>query len=234
MSVLDGWLKSAQHALLGPRCLLCAAPAPLRRELCDACLADLPWLEAACRHCALPLSNDASSRACSDCRRRARFDRAVAVFHYAPPIDWLVTRLKFQGRLNHARLLGDLLAKHVHAADLDLPDVLVPVPLHPTGYRRRGFNQAERIAARLAGPIGSPVTSNLLRRTRDTAPQSTLAANRRAANVRDAFTVRAPLAGEHVAIVDDVVTTAHTATAVARTLLGAGAGRVDLYCVARA
>ena len=98
----------------------------------------------------------ASSRACSDCRRRARFDRAVAVVHYAPPIDWLVTRLKFQGRLNHARLLGDLLATRVHAADLDLPDVLVPVPLHPAGYRRRGFNQAERIAARLAGPIGHP------------------------------------------------------------------------------
>ena len=162
----------------------------------------------------------------------------MAAFHYAPPIDWLVTRLKFQGRLNHARLLGDLLAAHItdQSAEqaIDPPDALIPIPLHPTGYRRRGFNQAERIATRLGPALGAPIRSGVLQRVRDTQRQSQLPANQRAANVRDAFEAARRLDDAHIAIVDDVVTTGHTATAAARTLRAAGAAQVDLYCVARA
>ena len=162
------------------------------------------------------------------------FDRGVAAFHYAPPIDWLITRLKFQGRLNHARLLGDLLAAHIAEQSADPPDALIPVPLHPAGYRRRGFNQAERIATRLAPALGAPIRSGVLQRARDTQRQSRLPANQRAANVRQAFEATRRLDDAHIAIVDDVVTTGHTAAAVAQTLRAAGAARVDLYCVARA
>lgn len=234
MPVLDGWLKNAQRAILGPRCLLCAAPALLSRELCDDCRQELPWLEHGCVHCALPLPSGSASDVCPACRRRARFDRGAAAFHYAAPVDWLITRLKFQGRLDHARLLGDLLAARLQTRALDTPEFLIPIPLHPSGLRRRGFNQAERIAARLAPALGCRIRRNALRRVRPTERQSTLAADRRAANVRDAFLAADSLDGAHVAIVDDVVTTGHTAMAAAGALRKAGAARIDLYCVARA
>lgn len=220
--------------MLGPQCLLCAAPAPLARELCTDCAHDLPRLAHACRHCALALPEHAGSLACPACHRRPRFDRGVAAFDYAAPVDWLITRLKFHERLNHARLLGDLLAERVRAEPLDRPDALIPVPLHPAGYRRRGFNQAERIAARLAPALGVPVYRKTLRRHRDTRRQSELPAAERAANMRHAFAATRPLDGLHVAVVDDVVTTGHTAAAVARALRDGGCRRVDLYCVARA
>lgn len=234
MQLLYNWLKQAQTIALGPGCLLCAAPAPLARELCADCLHDLPWLGAACRHCALALPDAAANGVCPACRRRADFDHAIGALHYAPPIDWLITRLKFHARLNHARLLGDLLAERVGAEPDARPDALIPVPLHPAGYRRRGFNQAERISARIARHSGLTVERDILRRRRDTRRQSELQATERAANVRDAFVTTRSLAGWHVAVVDDVVTTGHTAASAARALRAAGCRRIDLYCVARA
>ena len=234
MTKLYRWLHNIQITALGPRCLLCAAPAPLARELCAACRHDLPWLGTCCLYCALALPATAASDVCPACRRRAHFDSAIGALHYAAPVDWLITRLKFQGRLNHARLLGDLLAARLDAQPFERPDALVPIPLHPAGYRRRGFNQAERIAARLTRPCGAPLRRDVLQRRRDTRRQSELPATRRAANVRDAFVATRALADWHVAIIDDVVTTGHTAAAAARALRAAGCSRVDLYCVARA
>lgn len=228
------WLKTAQSALLGPRCVLCHAPAPLALEVCGPCRADLPRLERACVHCALPLQAGVVPDRCTACRRRPRFDRAIAAFHYAAPIDWLIARLKFQRRLHHARLLGDMLGERVVADTQPLAQQLIPVPLHARGYRRRGFNQAERIARRISAITGQPVHADLAVRRRPTEPQSALAAKHRAANVRGAFGVRDKPRADHVAIVDDVMTTAHTAAALARVLHEAGVARVDVYSVARA
>lgn len=234
MNIIDKWLNITQTFVLGPRCVLCRAPATLKRELCSACARELPWLYHACRHCALPLADGAHGECCPQCSRRPRFDRALAAFSYQQPAPWLITRLKFHGRLAHARLLGDLLAQRVAASDVDRPALIVPVPLHPASYRRRGFNQAERLARRVAHAVERPLDTRLVQRVRDTGRQSALAADQRAANVRDAFTCRPTAVVAHVAIVDDVVTTGQTAAAVATCLRRAGVRRVDLYCVARA
>lgn len=230
----DEWIKDVQFTLVGPRCVLCRAQAPLERELCAGCLGDLPWLGPACGRCALALPADSDTPCCPTCTRTPRFDAAVAAFGYHEPIRWLIGRLKFQARLAHARLLGDLLVERVRRADTARPEALIPIPLHAAGYRRRGFNQAERIAARLARGLERPLAGTLVQRIRDTRRQSELVAAQRAANVRGAFACSRPLPYRHVAIVDDVVTTTQTAAAVARELRAAGATRVDLYCVARA
>jgi len=234
MSILDQWLKDTQVAVLGPRCLLCRAPATLERELCGPCTQELPWLTHACRCCALALNASNTGDLCRVCARRPRFDAAVAAFGYQEPVRWFITRLKFNGQLAHARLLGDLLGARIASSATPRPDLLVPVPLHRAGYRRRGFNQAGEIARRLSATLGCPVNARALERQRDTARQSTLPAHRRAANVRNAFVCPQPVTARHVAIVDDVVTTGQTAVAVADCLRRAGVQRVDLYCVSRA
>ncbi|WP_202962191.1 ComF family protein [Salinisphaera shabanensis] len=134
----------------------------------------------------------------------------------------------------HARLLGDLLAERIAAGDIATPDCLVPVPLHPINLRQRGFNQAERLARRIARQLDVSIAMRGIERRRATQRQSMLAASERRANIRDAFACDVDLAGAHIAIVDDVVTTGHTVRALAACLRSAGARRVDLYAVARA
>jgi len=228
------WLQDAQNALLAPRCLLCQAPATLDTSICAGCHAELPWLGRACELCALPLPGKAATLRCRACQKRPCFDAGVAACRYEQPMPWLIGQLKFAGRRHHAPLLGDLLAQAVLASGLVLPDRLLCVPLHVKAYRRRGFNQAERITHRLSQRLGVPMSGAVLQRTRNTPAQVGLSAARRAANVRDAFAVRHTVADAHVAIVDDVVTTSRTAAELARVLYRAGARRVDVYCVARA
>jgi ComF family protein len=114
-----------------------------------------------------------------------------------------------------------------------LPDLLLPMPLHPARLRERGFNQAAEIARPLARRLGCPVALTTLVRDVDTAPQVGLPWHARAANVRGAFRCEEDLRGLRVAVVDDVLTTGATLHEVARCLKGRGAGWVENWVVAR-
>ena len=153
----------------------------------------------------------------------------------------MITRLKFHADLVFARILGTLFARAWRIASHDPPECLVPLPLHVSRYRERGFCQttelARHIARRLRDPGGEclPVRSDLLQRIRATRAQSDLAAGERAANLRNAFAVQTHVrVPHHVALLDDVYTTGHTALAAASVLRSAGVERVDLWCCARA
>ena len=125
-------------------CALCGAPAPT--GLCGGCGADLPFLGAACACCALPLAAGAGGL-CGRCRTRPPpYHRTLAPFQYEPPVDYLVHGMKFGGRLDYARLLGELLASYIQRQGRDRPGLLLPVPLHPRRLRERGYNPALEIA----------------------------------------------------------------------------------------
>lgn len=228
------WLINRQMPWPAPRCLLCQDPGAAGVALCRPCRDDLAWIERACRHCALPLAAHASTPVCRACLKHPAFDAALAACHYDDTVAWLITGLKFRGRLAHADVLADLLYSRLAETGMTRPELLVPVPLHVESFRRRGFNQAERIAARLGQRIDVPVLATDILRSRATRPQSGLRAAHRAANVRGAFLCRRDLAHRHVAIVDDVVTTTHTAAALAGALRAAGAVRIDCLSPARA
>lgn len=226
------WLKRAQLTLYPPYCALCDAPGHDELDLCAACRADLPRMGNACAACAAALPTDAVSL-CPDCsRQRPPFDAAAAALPYEPPVDWLITRLKFRRHLSHARILGALLADRV--ADRPRPDYLLPVPLHPARYRERGFNQAAEIAAAVGRRLGVPVADSLARRIRATDHQADLPARKRYANVRGAFAADPAVAGLRLAIVDDVATTGYTVKALAYELGKAGAVHIQLWSAARA
>ena len=114
-----------------------------------------------------------------------------------------------------------------------MPELLLPVPLHPKRLRERGFNQALEIARPLGRRFQIPVEARACRRIRATRPQSELALAERRGNLRGAFAVRGALTARHLAIVDDVVTTGATVSALARVLLRQGVQRVDVWAVAR-
>ena len=169
---------------------------------------------------------------CGACLRRpSAFDEVHAAFEYGFPVDRLMQRFKFDGDLAIGAWLAHRLADRIAARPF--PDLLVVPPLSSTSLARRGFNQAVEIARILSSRLGPRLVREGLVKTRDTGAQHALDARARRANLRGAFSCRMRLAGESVAIVDDVVTTGATADVLAAVLKRAGAGRVSVWAVAR-
>jgi ComF family protein len=144
--------------------------------------------------------------------------------------------LKFKGRRGLTGPLGDLLAEGLEARlPLGLPDLLVPVPLHPRRERERGFNQASLLAHRVGRACGVRVGDDMLVRVVATASQTELEAQARRSNVRNAFRLRRPetIVGRHVVVVDDIMTTGATVSECALTLQSGGAATIGVLTVAR-
>ncbi|MCG6941097.1 MAG: ComF family protein [Thiohalocapsa sp.] len=235
------WTRAAADLIFPPTCILCGAPGDDGLDLCAGCRAELPATGVACVRCALPLpeavlaaGHGEEGPLCGPCRRKPPpFARAHAAFRYEQPLPALVGGLKFRGRLNTLRLMGLLLGESLAHAGGERPAGIVPVPLHPRRLRQRGYDQALELARVVGRALELPVLARCCERTRSTPPQAALEAKARKQNLRGAFRATADLTGAHVAVLDDVVTTGSTVAEVARVLLRAGAGRVDVWCVAR-
>ncbi|KWO75066.1 phosphoribosyltransferase family protein [Burkholderia ubonensis] len=214
------------------RCALCGNMS--HTAICAGCDAAY-WNEARlrCAVCAAPLAPGHARRAagyrCDACRATPPpFDATLALADYRAPLDGLARGLKFHARLalgaefagRLARLLAD-----THGAGGGF-DVIAPVPLAHARLAARGYNQAWAIARPLARRLGVPADATLLARVVETAPQSRLDRRARRDNVASAFAVARDVAGRHVALVDDVMTSGATLAAAAHALKAAGAARV--------
>ena len=219
-------------------CALCGCDSDKQRDLCSICEAVLDRLSNRCAVCALPLIEEDEPIVCRSCRESTpSFDRICGLFPYQPPLPSLITALKFNSQLAYARLLGELLAESAAThwcKNLPLPQVLIPVPLHDSRLRQRGYNQALELARPLARQLQLPIDAKACKRIKLTRPQSSLAATARKRNLRSAFTVNKNLPYQHVAIIDDVVTTGSTVIALSEALKANGVERVEIWCVCRA
>lgn len=235
LAIVDSWLKTLQRRLFPPYCLLCGDPSMLERNLCDGCFAALPRPERSCPRCAAALPTVlAADVVCGRCQHTPpTFDRAVAALTYEEPARYLIRALKFHRNLAAGRLLGELLAERAKTLT-PLPQAILPVPLHSKRYRERGFNQAHELAIPIAHALGIPLLNHGVRRARATTPQPGLSAQQRRENLRGAFVVTRALAVEHVALVDDVMTTGATLDALAAALRQVGAQQIDVWVCARA
>lgn len=234
---LAHWIKTIPAWAWPRTCLLCGTGCGAQigsiddGDFCADCRQRLPRHKHACRQCALPL---AAQLVCGRCHTRPPpFSRTLSAFSYHPPVTALIHRLKYGGGLHLAQALGRELAARV-APHADGIDAIVPVPLHPSRVRERGFNHALEIARPLARTLGIPLQLAWARRVRATAQQTKLARDERARNVRRAFSADPQVAGRRIAIVDDVMTSGHTVTALAHALRAAKAQDIHVWVVARA
>jgi ComF family protein len=220
------WLSGA--------CEACRRWSPGR--LCADCLARFAPPVPRCRRCALAVAGGVD--VCGHCRvEPPAFDRSLCVADYGFPWDRLVTRFKYGQAPELAALLVDALADAARRQQMAVPQAFVALPLSDARLAVRGYDQSWELARGLGRRFGVPAHARLLERRFDAQPQARLARAQRLRNLVGAFAVppsaSACVAGRHLALVDDVMTTGATAGEAARTLLQAGAARIDLWLVAR-
>ncbi|MGH1536673.1 MAG: double zinc ribbon domain-containing protein [Gammaproteobacteria bacterium] len=217
-------------------CLNCNDVGQDEMDLCERCFQNLPWVEFACQRCALPLLNSNSSLCGACTNRELYFDYASAPFQFDGFIRDAIYQFKFNQKLNQGKLLAQLLLKHIEEKQLEIPELIIPVPLHKKRICQRGYNQALEIARIVSKHISSELDYDTVYRNRDTSVQMELPAKQRHKNVQGAFSVKenaTVLKNKHICIVDDVMTTGNTVNEVAKCARNVGAKKIDVWCVAR-
>ncbi len=218
--------------LLPQSCLLCTSPHGGTLGLCAACLQDLPNHHHGCPQCALSVMH---GEMCGQCLAVAPdFDATYALYRYEYTIDRMLQRYKYGQSLAMADTLGKLLAKELRARrDGALPDLLIPMPLHPQRLQERGFNQSLEIARVVAKELNIKLDSKACQRIKLAPPQASLPLKQRVKNMKGAFACHARLDGLDIALLDDVMTTGASLNALAKTVKAAGARQVECWVIAR-
>lgn len=206
-----------------------------RRMICPKCEKELrPIGHPRCYKCGKPVEK---GEYCRDCQKRTHiFEQGRGIFIYDSRMRRSVTRYKYYG----CREYGDFFAKAMYRyAQSELrewaPDLIVPVPIHRSKERKRGFNQAAWLAEKLGRYTGIPVDVDLVRKVMKTKSQKKLNALQRRKNLERAFCVTGSVRGLNVLVVDDVYTTGSTIDAMAGCLKKKGAKNVYFLtaCIGR-
>ncbi|QKQ28157.1 ComF family protein [Candidatus Reidiella endopervernicosa] len=215
-------------------CLLCDSRHCQNQPICQHCHAALPVIKHACQQCGIPLKREQAR--CGRCiKKPPYYSTSTIPYHYEHPIDRLIQALKFDAKIGVAQLLGKQIAKQrLNHGSTPLPQCIIPVPLHRSRLRERGFNQSLEIARAISEHLDITLNYQSCQRNRPTATQTSLPAAQRSANLRNAFSAVSIEEVDHVAIVDDVVTTGHTANELARLLRRGGIKIVEVWAAARA
>jgi ComF family protein len=217
-------------------------PIEVERRVCAECIARIERVpEPQCAVCGIPLDGGTHQEWCRDCTESPPyFGAARAIARYRAGSD------------EDGQTVPSIIRRHKYGLDQSLThalaeclgplpligndyDVIIPVPLHSRRLRWRGFNQAALLGAAVARRMARPLDVASLARIRATPPQTSRNHRERRRNVEGAFAVTRPrlVANRRVLLVDDVMTTGATADECARTLLAAGARRVDVLTLAR-
>ncbi len=240
---VSSWAKNAQFWFMPGVCIACQQPSGRTVDLCAMCRSSFVALEKPCAGCALPLPDgDFTGTHCGKCLDANRLIyRTVAAFAYQPPLAGLIGQFKYKEKLQHGRVLTQLLLEEVRVRyrPAELPLLLMPIPLHPARLRERGYNQALLISQQLGKALQIPVAHDVLRRVINTAAQQGLNARERKQNLRRAFALRSP-ADLHgftsVVLIDDVVTTMSTVREIAQLIRSTAEQTLEIHvwCIARA
>lgn len=227
--------------------------------LCSDCKNKLVWIQPVCFGCNkwVPSSVGASlahssriglfkgvvrprvmaGRTCLSCRNKSSIYAFLSPFLYSDPlVRNLIHGLKYNHLRSLADLLGELLVEYIAKFKISFPEniLLIPVPLHPSRFRNRGFNQAEQIVLYLSDRLRVKSDTKVLQKVRKTKAQTELSAQDRRLNLVDAFMVFDPnrIKNKTLLLVDDVKTTGSTLEEAAQTLKAAGAERILVLTVA--
>lgn len=194
-------------------CPLCTSPISSEQALiCSTCYQALPW------H--LHTNNQAPTP-------------LISVFAYASPIKQLILEGKNSKTPYKLQLLAALIEQKLPNLIKELPEAILPVPLHPKRLRERSFNQSVELVRSLAKTLNRPLLLTQIIRQRHTDEQKKLSAHARQHNLERAFQLVQPIQYKHVAIFDDVVTTGATCAELEALLIDHGVEKIQIWCCAQ-
>ena len=223
-------------SLLYPRrCPVCDEPVkPWNALICGECEPALTYIKPPrCMKCGKHIA-DSGKEYCADCAAHAHlYDRGCALFSYQS-VSASIARFKYHGRREYAAFfaacMADVLGNFIRDCQAD---AFVPVPLHKSRKRRRGYNQAEVLARELSALTGIPVCDDLVGRVKKTVPMKELSAVDRQNNLKKAFKIlRNDVKLNTIIIIDDIYTTGSTIDAMSRVLKSAGVERIYFMALA--
>lgn len=221
------YIDAALNFIYPPFCLICQGRLELGSKLvCEECWSRLPRIN---------YSFEANQNISSS--RIPDVSHVISVWEYSEEVQKIIHEMKYSNKQSLAVLMGDEMARLVSEnREYQSADSIIPVPLHKTRLRERGFNQSLLLSNRIATISKIPVKSDILERVRYTRPQSKLSATDREKNVLGAFAVTKPdtLKEKTVILVDDVLTTGSTLGACASPLRRAGASKILALTAAKA
>ena len=221
------------NILYPKRCPVCHGILSDRGNLiCPSCEGLLhPIVTDYCLKCGKPIKSE--EELCGECRKSHReFDRGRSVFFYNDKMRQSLLRYKYYGNRDYAEYYAVSLCRYMEREiRMWKPDLIVPVPIHKTKLRMRGFNQAAFLAEKLSSYTGIPVRQDLVLKIRKTKSQKKLNAVQRRKNLEEAFQVNEDVQGKRILVVDDVYTTGSTVDAMASCLKKKGASAVYFLTV---
>ena len=225
--MVTGGARHVLDLLYPPVCPFCGKISP--EGICAGCRKKIVYVrEPRCMRCGKPL-RDETREYCRDCETRSSFfDRGYGMWLHREPVSGAVYRFKYKNKRNWGRIFAVELAEHyegqIRAWGIE---EIIPIPLHSSRKRKRGFNQSEVVAGILSELTGIPCRTDVLFRIRKTVPQKQLDRRGRKDNLMGAFGVsREWNACENVLLIDDIYTTGTTVGRAAKMLKKAGAQNV--------
>ena len=212
-------------------CLACGHGIRQGEDFCPACRKRIKRVANPCPACALP--NRVNQGVCPTCLLNPpRWQKMTAPLQYRGLVRDYLIQLKFSDALHLGKSLC-LQCLDCFEKESPRPEVLIPVPLHPQRLGERGYNQAFEIARICSRELNIPLNRRALSRIRATPSQSGLSAAKRHTNIRNAFHYDPLQTYRHVALVDDIVTTASTVDEITRVLHRGGVESVEVWALAR-
>ena len=211
----------------GYKCLICGTEiVPGHFDICDACYLKLPFISGkVCLGCGESIFSSANY--CLNCKNTKRyFEQCFSLFNFDGEIKKLIHELKYDGKKYVAKTLSNFLLKQFAVKNLNV-DVIIPIPLHESKFKIRGFNQSELLCSGFI-KFGFNVDTTSLIRIKDTTTQTNLTKQERLKNMENAFKCvnKKLVKGKTVLLIDDVYTTGATFNEASKVLINAGASKV--------
>ena len=224
-------LQAILDMLYPVRCPVCGdIVIPKGRKICSPCEKKLQLItQPRCKKCSKPIDQD-ESEYCSDCKRKEyHFKYGYSLWVYDSIMKKSISDFKYHYRKEYAKYyIEKVILNYKDTINRMAPDILVPVPIHKSKYRERGYNQTEILANGIAKGLNIPVLPHLLVRDKKTLPQKQLSDKERLRNLQEAFILNDKVFSEYprkiksILLIDDIYTTGSTIEACTNVLMRNG------------
>jgi ComF family protein len=224
-------LKQSLNRIFPQYCYGCHNKSRRDIALCSDCESDLPWLGHHCCYCSLPIQKQL--KFCGQCAKtKPHYDQVTSAFYYTTPITRWLSLFKFHNTLALSPVFSHCMLKKIPES-IDA-DWIIPMPLHRSRLRQRGYNQALLLAQHIQKHRTININHTLASRHKKTKAQMSLNKTKRRQNLHNAFSIHQDVSQKHIIIIDDVMTTGSSINELSRKLKQHGATRVEAWVIARA